>query len=111
MSTTTRPAPPKRCLATPDGRHVTFGAPVCVQCGSLTQVPAQPAPVPAQAPVSPDAFRQGEQAAYRRVLAFLDALPEEEARSSRDRGRGAAHGAREIAEAVRGLALDSGLEV
>lgn len=56
-------------------------------------------------------YREGQEVAYLRVLAFLAALPEESATKGRDHGRGVSTAAREITEAVRSLALDAGLEV
>lgn len=98
-------APATECPANPTGAHDRYSDGVCAYCH---QSAALTGPRPSEVA---RAFREGEEAAYRRVLAFLTALPEESATSGRDKGRGAAYAAQEIRKAVLTLAQDSGVDL
>lgn len=95
-------APALGCRGT--GPHQYYGGTICALCGT-------PAPDTPQTQQDPQAFREGEALAYRRVLALLRYVPQETATKGRDQGRGAAHAVREIYDAVRTLALDAGVDL
>lgn len=91
--------PAKDCPRSPSGQHDRYSDGTCCHCRQ------SPTPEPAKA----DQFAQGEATAYRRVLALLEGLAEVEATKGRDHGRGVAHGAQEVRQAVLDLAEDAGL--
>ena len=108
---TRHPAP-----CTPVGcAHQTFGGTVCALCGAqgvsptvtLTQDDLTDAVEPAVQAATSLSFLEGERAAYRRVLAHLETLPEALADRTRDKGRGAAHGAAEVRQYVLALLADT----
>lgn len=73
---------------------------------TYTPPPRQEPVEPREVLIDPAAFQAGADAAYDRVLAFLDALPEQSATRTRDHGRGLSHTVREIRQAVLTLRDD-----
>lgn len=99
MTTAKATAKPKPCPRSPSGSHDRYSDGTCCHCHQ-----GAPAPAP-----ETTAFQAGEALAYSRVLALLTGLAEQEATKGRDHGRGVAHGAAEVRQAVLDLAEDAGL--
>lgn len=110
------------CPGTPDHLHRTYGGDRCAPCGAWEVTwTAQPLPSPPRAPSpapspgtdhqDPQAFRDGEALAYRRVLALLPEQAAYLATRGRDEGRGAAFALSEMRSAVIALAQDAGVDL
>lgn len=95
-------APAPECPRSPTGAHDRYSDGVCCHCRNGVTPPTSE---------TTRAFREGEALAYRRVLALLDGMPEDEATPTRDHGRGVAHAAGDIRRAVLDLAFDAGVSI